>query len=155
MLKTQKVRDYIAANPNLAASLVADKFGLSKAYVYVLRNQMRKQGTLSALSDKQTKPEVKAKRPVGRPRKFKATVVVPPEIIAITAPGTSSADMVNHPPHYKTGGIETIDFIEAKQLGYNLGNVVKYISRADHKGNRKENLEKARWYLDRELSRCE
>ena len=36
-------------------------------------------------------------------------------------------DTVNHPPHYKTGGIETIDFIEAKSLNYHLGNVVKYI----------------------------
>jgi len=62
------------------------------------------------------------------------------------------ADPVNHPSHYKYGGIETIDFIEAKELGYNLGNVVKYITRADHKGNRKQDLEKALWYLNRELN---
>ena len=61
-------------------------------------------------------------------------------------------DAVNHPAHYKIGGIETIDFIEAKKLGYNLGNVVKYLTRADHKGNRKQDLEKAKWYLERELS---
>ena len=60
-------------------------------------------------------------------------------------------DNVNHPAHYKTGGIETIDFIEAKGLTYNLGNVVKYVSRADHKGNRLEDLEKAAWYLNREI----
>ncbi len=47
-------------------------------------------------------------------------------------------DAVNHPAHYKVGGIETIDFIEAKKLGYNLGNVVKYLTRADHKGNKLE-----------------
>lgn len=62
-------------------------------------------------------------------------------------------DMVNHPPHYKMGGIETIDFIEAKQFGYNLGNVVKYISRADHKGSHYEDLLKARWYLNREIAK--
>lgn len=61
-------------------------------------------------------------------------------------------DMVNHPPHYKAGGIETIDFIEAKQLNYNLGNVVKYITRADLKGNRTQDLEKALWYLRREIN---
>ncbi len=61
-------------------------------------------------------------------------------------------DPVNHPPHYKAGGIETIDFIEAKKLNYNLGNVVKYLTRADLKGNRKQDLEKALWYLNRELS---
>jgi hypothetical protein len=60
---------------------------------------------------------------------------------------------VNHPPHYKVGGIETIDFIEAKKLNYNLGNVVKYITRADHKGSRNEDLKKALWYLNRELGR--
>ena len=61
------------------------------------------------------------------------------------------ADPVNHPPHYKTGGIETIDFIEAKELNYHLGNVIKYITRSDHKGNRKEDLQKALWYLQREI----
>ena len=63
------------------------------------------------------------------------------------------ADNVNHPEHYKAGGIETIDFIEAKGLNYHLGNVVKYISRADHKGDRKENLLKAQWYLNREIAK--
>lgn len=60
-------------------------------------------------------------------------------------------DPVNHPAHYTTGGVETIDFIEAKKLNYNLGNVVKYITRADHKGNRIEDLRKAKWYLEREI----
>ena len=60
-------------------------------------------------------------------------------------------DAVNHPAHYKVGGIETIDFIEAKKLGYNLGNVVKYLTRADHKGNKLEDLRKAQWYLEREV----
>ena len=62
-------------------------------------------------------------------------------------------DMVNHPPHYTKGGMETIDFIEAKELGYNLGNVVKYITRADHKGDKHEDLCKARWYLNREIAK--
>ena len=62
------------------------------------------------------------------------------------------SDAVNHPAHYKVGGIETIDFIEAKKLNYNIGNVIKYLTRADHKGNRKQDLEKAKWYLERELS---
>jgi hypothetical protein len=64
-------------------------------------------------------------------------------------------DNVNHPPHYKVGGIETIDFIEAKSLSYNLGNVVKYITRADHKGNTLEDLKKAQWYLNREVQTME
>lgn len=63
-----------------------------------------------------------------------------------------STDMVNHPPHYTAGGIETIDFIEAKKLGYNLGNVIKYITRSDLKGDCLKDLEKAQWYLTREIN---
>lgn len=77
-----------------------------------------------------------------------AEKVVPNEIVQ-----THHTDMVNHPPHYTQGGIETIDFIEAKELGYNLGNVVKYITRADHKGDKHEDLCKARWYLNREIAK--
>lgn len=68
-------------------------------------------------------------------------------------------DRVHSPSHYTVGGIETIDFIEAKQLGYNLGNVVKYVSRCGHKESADksrqekalEDLQKARWYLNREI----
>ena len=72
-----------------------------------------------------------------------------------TLPVDENVDMVNSPPHYKDGGVETIDYIEAKGLSYNLGNVVKYISRAGKKtgGNDKlsvlestiQDLEKAKW----------
>jgi hypothetical protein len=61
-------------------------------------------------------------------------------------------DLVNHPPHYKSGGIETIDFIEAKDLNYRLGNVVKYVVRAGKKATDPvQDLEKAAWYLQREI----
>ncbi len=62
-------------------------------------------------------------------------------------------DLVNHPPHYKSGGIETIDFIEAKDLNYRLGNVVKYVARAGKKATDPvQDLEKALWYLQREIN---
>ena len=64
----------------------------------------------------------------------------------------AATDLVNHPPHYKTGGVETIDFIEAKDLNYRLGNVVKYVSRAGKKGDPLQDLEKAAWYLQREIT---
>ena len=70
-----------------------------------------------------------------------------------TAQGGSVSDAVNQPTHYTDGGIETIDFIEAKGLGFNLGNAVKYISRAGKKGNRLQDLQKAQWYLAREISK--
>lgn len=62
-------------------------------------------------------------------------------------------DPVSHPSHYTYGKIETIDYIEDKGLGFNLGNVVKYVSRAGHKDDIVQDLEKARWYLDREITR--
>ena len=62
---------------------------------------------------------------------------------------------MNHPPHYTVGGLEVIDFIEAKQLSYHLGNVVKYIVRAGHKGDALQDLQKARWYLERAIQKAE
>ena len=67
------------------------------------------------------------------------------------------ADAVNNPAHYTDGGIETIDYIEAKGLGYHLGNAVKYISRAGKKGTNQglEDLKKAQWYLARAIEKNE
>jgi hypothetical protein len=64
-----------------------------------------------------------------------------------------NTDVVNHPPHYKAGGIETLDFIEAKDLNFRLGNVVKYVSRAGRKPDSDplKDLEKAAFYLKREI----
>lgn len=62
-------------------------------------------------------------------------------------------DLVNHPPHYRSGGLEVIDVIEAFELNFRLANSIKYILRANKKGAPKSDLEKARWYLDREISK--
>jgi hypothetical protein len=73
------------------------------------------------------------------------------EKIGMSVRWTPKTDIINKPLHYTHGGIETWDIIEAWKLNYNLGNVVKYISRSDHKGKRLEDLQKARAYLDREI----
>lgn len=62
-------------------------------------------------------------------------------------------EMVNHPDHYQGNKMEVIDIIEDYELGFNLGNTIKYVLRADKKGNKKQDLEKAKWYLERELSK--
>ena len=64
----------------------------------------------------------------------------------------SISNMVDHPAHYNKGKIEVIDFIEDQQLPFHLGNVVKYIARAGSKGDKLEDLKKARWYLDRYIN---
>lgn len=63
------------------------------------------------------------------------------------------ADMVSHPSHYNSGKIEVIEFIEDQKLNFHKGNAVKYISRAGkkHPGKEIEDLEKAIWYLRREI----
>ena len=63
--------------------------------------------------------------------------------------------MVNHPPHYTAGRYEVIAVIEDWRLCYHLGNSIKYIARADHKGKRLEDLKKAKWYLDRYVEMVE
>lgn len=79
------------------------------------------------------------------------------QVVHMATSGKSVHDPVNHPKHYTDGGIETIDFIEAKRLGYHLGNVVKYICRAGKKGTNMglQDLQKARWYLDRAIEKNE
>jgi hypothetical protein len=63
-------------------------------------------------------------------------------------------DLVNHPSHYKSNGIEAIDVIEAfAARNYHRGNALKYLLRADYKGNTKQDLEKAVWYINREIER--
>ena len=60
---------------------------------------------------------------------------------------------IDRPNYYTDGGIDTIDFIEAKGLGFCLGNAVKYISRAGKKAGNEANddLLKAIWYIERRI----
>jgi Protein of unknwon function (DUF3310) len=66
---------------------------------------------------------------------------------------SSEDEKVNHPSHYQGKGIECIDVIEAFKLSFNLGNTIKYVLRAGKKGDLVEDLEKAKWYLQREINR--
>ena len=70
-------------------------------------------------------------------------------------PRPAKAEAIDHPQHY--GGadnpFEAIKVIEAWQLDFCLGNAVKYISRAGKKGAALDDLRKARWYIDREITR--
>lgn len=63
-------------------------------------------------------------------------------------------DAIDHPSHYQ-GAVEVIDVIEAYGLNFHLGNVVKYVLRAERKGAPIEDLKKASWYLAREIARRE
>lgn len=66
----------------------------------------------------------------------------------------NTTDPVNHPDHYNYGEIEIIDFIEqvtqhySSDVAYHIGNAIKHLARSPHK-NGKEDIEKARWYIER------
>ena len=66
-----------------------------------------------------------------------------------------TTDSVNHPSHYNMGKFEVIDVIDDWGLGFNLGNAVKYIARARHKGKLVEDLKKAVFYLQHEIEKAE
>jgi predicted ArsR family transcriptional regulator len=141
LTNSTKVLRYIRKNPNAKASEVAKAVGVSINSVYQCTYNAKKKAKSLPMTALAPVNRVPPKR--GRPSKVKTFFA--------TSNKSIKADNVNHPPHYKAGGIETIDFIEAKSLNYNLGNVVKYITRADHKGNKLEDLQKAQWYLNREI----
>ena len=152
------VRAYLLKHPQATVGEIHKATGKSKKTIYsqrwILKKQLASGADLSSL---------KARH--GRPRKQRPIVLdeikmnpdtVSKLVVAATT-GKRATDAVNHPPHYTDGGIEVIDFIEAKRLGYHLGNVVKYICRAGKKGtnNGMEDLRKAQWYLKRAIERNE
>lgn len=142
--KSSKVIRYIKKNPNAKAKEVSQAVGVTPQSVYQIAYNLRKQ-----MREGMAKVQMTALAPKAAAVKTSKPMKV---IATYTSNKSIKADMVNHPPHYKAGGIETIDFIEAKNLGYHLGNVVKYVSRADLKGAKLEDLQKAKWYLDRAIS---
>ena len=144
--RAAKMRKYFTTHPTTTVAAVAKEFKTTYQIAYMVKKKMEE----NAVKDADRMYEISKGR---REQRWKTLELLGSdtsikEAITMTEP---KADPVNHPAHYKVGGIETIDFIEAKSLGYNLGNVVKYITRSDHKGNRLQDLEKARWYLDREI----
>ena len=169
--RAEKIRRYITRNPNTPVREIADAFKTSYQIVYLIKRDMLDKQTLDTakvlgttmakadipkLTDEQLTRLVKNKeKPRTRMARsgWKTLGIFSSEKPLPVTMEEPKADPVNHPAHYKVGGMETIDFIEAKQLGYNLGNVVKYVTRAAHKGNASEDLAKARWYLNREISK--
>ena len=147
MSKAERVRQYLSDHPKAKAADVARVMKTSPAYVYAIRNKLP-----DWLKTKPLKPKNKwvMSHVTTSDNSVEENDRVGADLEEMIKTLTKH-DSVNQPAHYKVGGIETIDFIEAKELNYHLGNVVKYIARAEHKGDRMENLMKAQWYLDREI----
>lgn len=160
--KASKVRDYQIKHPNATVKQISKATGAGSAYIYALQHKARMQRkaatvTITPASSKQGGITVAVDQVAQvTPERMEriAHALGQPRMRMASAADSQPNDVVNHPSHYKVGGIETIDFIEAKKLDYHLGNVIKYITRADHKGDRMENLRKAQWYLNRAIERA-
>jgi hypothetical protein len=74
-------------------------------------------------------------------------------IIIEDIPEPIKVELVNSPLHYQGNRFEVIDIIDDFNLSFNTGNAIKYILRADKKGNQKQDLLKAVWYLEHELNK--
>ncbi len=127
MSKSEKIRAYQKANPKAKPVEIAKALGVNLALVYVVRKNDKKKANAAP----------------------KANIVR-----AVKAPATPKPDLVNHPPHYTMGGIETIDFIAAKLtkdefVGYLKGNVLKYGSRIGKKDAPNVDAGKLAWYAAR------
>lgn len=173
--KTQQIRNYMQEHPTATTDQIAKACKVTKQYVYQVRADEKKRNAV-----KKPKTTIKLAPPVDSLPKVgdsiggltltrkisddgngyvyrwvRDSMVESGEVPVDSSedPRVPKFDNVNHPSHYKAGGIETIDFIEAKDLGYHLGNVIKYITRAKHKGNEVEDLKKAQWYLNRAISK--
>ena len=172
--KAARIRTFIAANPNATARYIADQVGVPIQSVYNVQHKLRnpvskpKIVTLVGVSDKSIMEQLHPDIPVYKDSVTNVTSTRLKELMSKRLmQGTHRpahpvldkdlSDPVNNPAHYTEGGIETIDYIEAKGLGYHLGNAVKYISRAGKKGTNQglEDLRKAQWYLARAIEKNE
>jgi len=119
-----KVRRYMAKSPTAKPQDIAAALGIPVTTVYVSRNTLKRSGKL----------------PTAKPKAPKVSVAK-----------QAALDLVNQPPHYTVGGIETIAYIKAKLTpeefrGYLKGNVLKYASRANYKDNPIQDIDKMVWY---------
>lgn len=132
MSKFARVQQLLSEG-KLTAEEIAKKVKVRRAYVHTAKWYMKKKGTL--VKPKDTKPTVQE---------------APKRVLPVQPPHD---DAVHHPAHYTHGGIETWDFIDAKELSYHLASVIKYVSRAGKKPDTPElkDLLKAREHLDRRI----
>lgn len=145
--KGAQVRKYFMKHPFATSKQAADIVGVSASYAATVRRKLRSlhvdlNGALRVEGDG---AEYEQKDGAWRV----VSVSTSNESIKQAEP-----DMVNHPPHYTYGGIETIDFIKAKLTpeefkGYLKGNILKYGSRVGHKGDPAQDAGKLAWYASK------
>jgi len=142
-----KVRAYLKANPNATPPEVVAATGVKLGDVH---NTLWRDRTVGV-------PKRRYKARAKKANWEIAAVLTSDKPMPITMEEPKEepkADMVNRPPHYTVGGIEVIDFIQAKLTteefrGYLQGNILKYSSRVGYKGNADEDVGKLVWYANK------
>jgi len=159
--KAGQIRSYVSAHPDAKPAQVAKALKMSVQYVYQVLHKTKSTG-LPEVKDTVTRTplahmaELAYQQTSGHDRRHPITGkrLMQGSGYVATASGISGrglADMVNHPAHYKAGGIETIDYIvdvlgTQGAIDYCHGNVLKYTG-----GRLMEDLKKAQWYLSRAI----
>jgi hypothetical protein len=156
-----KVRAYMKLHPQATAKEVAKALDI---YTSVVHSTMWRDKKLGAPKRRYTKKAKTSEVLQTMPEGTWKTVAVatsntpldPAFFNTMEEPKVEAPkiDVVNHPPHYKVGGIEVIDFIKAKLTpeefrGYLKGNVLKYTSRAGHKDDVTQDIGKLVWYANK------
>lgn len=159
MSKAKKILSLLSKGNSIKQAAKATKS--SEAYVYYVRWTDKKGKTAPKKKKSKIVKAVKEmKQALDVIEKKPTKLIIQPQhkdtamkLLAELDVAEKKLDLVNRPPHYTDGGIDTLKFIEAKDLNYRLGNVVKYISRTGKKvdSDPLQDLEKARFYLDREI----
>lgn len=168
--RAEKIRRFIRTNPGAPISYIASQFDTTYQIVYMIKRNMKPekvkvQGVIMTKDDvTKLTPEQNA-RLAYNATKRKSRMQSSDSLNAMIKEAEDArkemaitmieppADPVNHPAHYKVGGIETIQYIKAKLTpeeyrGYLKGNLLKYSSRIGHKGAAQIDAGKAGWYAN-------
>ena len=178
--KAAKVREFILMNSDMSAQYVAEKFSVPLQTAYNLRYHLKKRlaekgqelkrsantdvqvtkvkvTRIEELLNEWSNAPVEIVTPKKTPQEHVKDILdnwQPPKIPDTPVVMVVQPDLVNHPAHYTHGGIETIDFIQAKLTpeefrGYLKGNILKYGSRLGHKDNDMQDAGKLNWYTNK------
>jgi hypothetical protein len=155
MTKSQKILSLLKKGKDIKE--IAKIVRVKPAYVYYIRWKDKNGGSKKKPS-KIVESVKQMKQALDAIEKKPTKLIVQPQYkaAALKLLDMKEADLVNKPPHYTTGGIDFLDYAEAKGLTENayLFNVVKYVSRAGKKvgSDPVQDLEKALFYLQREIN---
>ncbi len=158
-VRAVKVREFILMNPSVDAKTIADKFHMELQTVYNIRYHLKKKLAEKGQVLERAESSSKTPTPDAQSKPIKRIEQLlnewnPPKISETPVVMVVQPDPVNHPAHYTHGGIETIDFIQAKLTpeefrGYLKGNILKYGSRIGHKENDMQDAGKLAWYTNK------